>query len=89
MGASTQRARRQASLRRKNEISGFIEPHGALHHDKHMAMLMKINADLNWMPDEDFESGILKTVVWYLENKDWWQRVVDGSYQLERIGTAS
>jgi dTDP-glucose 4,6-dehydratase len=48
----------------------------------------KINADLNWTPDESFESGIRKTVLWYLENKVWWQRVVDGSYQLERIGIA-
>ena len=47
----------------------------------------KINADLNWGPDEDFESGIRKTVIWYLENREWWQRVVDGSYRLERIGT--
>ena len=47
MGASTQRARRQASLRRKNGIPGLIELHGALHHDKHIAMLMKINADLD------------------------------------------
>jgi dTDP-glucose 4,6-dehydratase len=39
------------------------------------------------VPDEDFESGIRKTVLWYLENQEWWQRVVDGSYQLERIGT--
>ena len=49
----------------------------------------KINADLDWTPDEDFESGIRKTVVWYLQNKEWWQRVVDGSYRLERIGTAT
>ena len=47
----------------------------------------KVNADLGWTPDEDFESGIRKTVVWYLQNKRWWQRVVDGSYRLERIGT--
>ena len=57
-------------------------------HDERYAIdASKINADLDWAPDEDFESGIRKTVVWYLENKDWWQRVVDGSYQLERIGT--
>ncbi len=48
----------------------------------------KINAELDWTPDEDFESGIRKTVNWYLENREWWQRVVDGSYRLERLGTA-
>jgi len=47
----------------------------------------KINADLCWTPDEDFESGIRKTVTWYLDNREWWQRVVDGSYRLERLGT--
>jgi len=47
----------------------------------------KINADLSWAPDEDFQSGIRKTVHWYLENRGWWQRVVDGSYRLERLGT--
>ena len=58
-------------------------------HDERYAIdASKINADLNWTPDEDFESGIRKTVLWYLENRDWWQRVVDGSYRLERIGVA-
>jgi dTDP-glucose 4,6-dehydratase len=58
-------------------------------HDERYAIdASKINADLDWVPDENFESGIRKTVVWYLENREWWQRVVDGSYRLERIGTA-
>jgi len=56
-------------------------------HDERYAIdANKINADLGWVPDEDFESGIRKTVMWYLENSAWWQRVIDGSYQLERIG---
>ena len=46
----------------------------------------KIQRDLGWTPQETFESGIRKTVQWYLDNKDWWQRVLDGSYQLERLG---
>ena len=46
----------------------------------------KIQRDLGWTPQETFESGIRKTVHWYLDNKDWWQRVLDGSYQLERLG---
>jgi dTDP-glucose 4,6-dehydratase len=58
-------------------------------HDERYAIdAGKINAELGWVPDEDFESGIRKTVAWYLENPEWWQRVVDGSYRLERIGTA-
>ncbi|WP_105213419.1 dTDP-glucose 4,6-dehydratase [Pseudoalteromonas sp. T1lg22] len=46
----------------------------------------KIERELGWTPDESFESGIRKTVQWYLENEGWWQRVLDGSYNLERIG---
>jgi dTDP-glucose 4,6-dehydratase len=46
----------------------------------------KIAKDLNWKPIETFESGIKKTVQWYLDNQDWCQHVQDGSYQGERIG---
>ena len=46
----------------------------------------KIDRELGWVPEESFESGIRKTVEWYLENKNWWQAVLDGSYKLERIG---
>tara|TARA_B100000787_G_scaffold169144_1_gene159523 strand:- start:919 stop:2091 length:1173 start_codon:yes stop_codon:yes gene_type:complete len=46
----------------------------------------KIAKDLNWKPIETFESGIRKTVQWYLDNQDWCQHVQDGSYQRERIG---
>jgi dTDP-glucose 4,6-dehydratase len=49
----------------------------------------KINADLGWSPAENFASGIRKTVEWYLANPQWWQRVIDGSYRLERIGTGA
>ena len=46
----------------------------------------KISNKLNWQPQETFETGIKKTVQWYLNNKTWWQRVQDGSYQGERLG---
>jgi dTDP-glucose 4,6-dehydratase len=46
----------------------------------------KIEKDLGWTPIETFESGIRKTVTWYLENKTWWNRVLDGSYSRERLG---
>ena len=48
----------------------------------------KIKDDLGWVPQETFESGIRKTVEWYLTNQDWWQRVMDGSYAGERLGLA-
>ncbi|HHP1367420.1 dTDP-glucose 4,6-dehydratase [Klebsiella pneumoniae] len=46
----------------------------------------KIQHDLGWVPQETFESGIEKTVHWYLNNQTWWQRVLDGSYAGERLG---
>lgn len=46
----------------------------------------KIQRDLGWVPQETFESGIEKTVLWYLNNTTWWQRVLDGSYTGERLG---
>jgi dTDP-glucose 4,6-dehydratase len=48
----------------------------------------KIERELGWKPQETFESGLEKTVHWYLNNRGWWQRVLDGSYRLERIGTS-
>ena len=49
----------------------------------------KIAKDLGWLPEETFESGIEKTIHWYLENTKWCQNVQDGSYQRERLGAAS
>lgn len=46
----------------------------------------KISKELNWQPQETFESGIQKTVEWYLNNLEWCQHVQDGSYQRERLG---
>ena len=46
----------------------------------------KIERELGWLPQETFESGIRKTVLWYLDNVDWCKSVQDGSYQRERLG---
>ena len=46
----------------------------------------KIANELKWMPAETFDSGIRKTVEWYLDNMEWCSRVQDGSYQRERLG---
>lgn len=46
----------------------------------------KIERELGWKPEESFESGIKKTVEWYLDNEDWWSRVLSGEYQLNRLG---
>ncbi|MCD9497723.1 dTDP-glucose 4,6-dehydratase [Photobacterium carnosum] len=49
----------------------------------------KIARELGWKPAETFESGIRKTVEWYLTNQKWWSRVLDGSYSFERLGTTT
>ncbi len=46
----------------------------------------KIERELGWRPQETFESGMRKTVQWYLDNESWWQRVLSGAYKLERMG---
>ena len=48
----------------------------------------KIKKELSWVPEETFESGMKKTVQWYLANRDWWQRIRDGIYKGERLGSA-
>lgn len=56
-------------------------------HDRRYAIdASKIHKELGWVPAETFESGIRKTVSWYLSNSSWWKSVMDGSYRLERIG---
>ncbi|WP_304525797.1 dTDP-glucose 4,6-dehydratase [Halomonas sp. I5-271120] len=49
----------------------------------------KIERELGWHPQETFESGIRKTVKWYLDNFEWCRRVQDGSYQRERLGVTT
>lgn len=46
----------------------------------------KIQLDLGWVPEETFETGLRKTVQWYLDNREWWERVLSGAYRLERLG---
>ncbi|AYA06626.1 MULTISPECIES: dTDP-glucose 4,6-dehydratase [Rahnella] len=56
-------------------------------HDMRYAIdASKIEQELGWKPQETFESGIRKTVEWYLNNENWWRRVQDGSYAGERLG---
>ncbi len=57
-------------------------------HDKRYAIdASKIEATLGWIPVETFETGLAKTVDWFLANETWWQRVRSGAYQGQRLGT--
>lgn len=67
------------------ELIRFVEDRPG--HDLRYAIdASKIEQLLNWRPSESFESGIRKTIVWYLNHLSWCQRVKDGSYQGERLG---
>ena len=56
-------------------------------HDMRYAIdASKIERELGWTPSETFETGIVKTIEWYLESSEWCQRVTDGSYRRERLG---
>ncbi len=58
-------------------------------HDMRYAIdASKIKRDLGWVPRESFETGLRKTVRWYLDNPDWWGRIRAGVYQGERLGTS-
>jgi dTDP-glucose 4,6-dehydratase len=47
----------------------------------------KISRELGWEPREDAVTGLRKTVQWYLENRGWWEAILSGQYQLERLGS--
>lgn len=70
------------------DLITFVEDRAG--HDVRYAIdASKIERELGWTPEETFETGMRKTVLWYLDNKDWWQRVLDGSYRLERLGSVN
>ena len=56
-------------------------------HDQRYAIdASKIERELGWVPEETFDTGLRKTVQWYLDNLEWCKRVQDGSYQGQRLG---
>ena len=75
----------QANGQKYESLIKFVEDRPG--HDLRYAIdAAKIEKELGWTPQETFETGIRKTVAWYLNNLDWCHRVQDGSYQRERLG---
>jgi dTDP-glucose 4,6-dehydratase len=82
-----QRRPREDGKPRESQITYVADRPG---HDRRYAIdASKLRDELGWEPEYTFERGIAETVDWYLVNQDWVNRVLDGSYRLERIGVAS
>ncbi|WP_457978609.1 dTDP-glucose 4,6-dehydratase [Ectopseudomonas composti] len=74
-----------AGISRYEELITYVQDRPG--HDLRYAIdAGKIERELGWVPEETFESGLRKTVQWYLDNLDWCRRVQDGSYQGQRLG---
>ena len=72
-------------LERFEDLITFVKDRPG--HDLRYAIdASKIERELGWVPQETFETGLRKTVQWYLNNLEWCRRVQDGSYQRERLG---
>lgn len=75
----------QSKLKPHRQLIEFVSDRPG--HDKRYAIdAAKIAGQLGWVPSETFESGLRKTVQWYLDNKAWCLHVQDGSYRRERLG---
>ena len=76
-----------ASISRYEDLIIFVQDRPG--HDLRYAIdARKIQHDLDWIPRETFESGLRKTVQWYLDHRSWCQHIEDGSYQRQRLGTS-
>lgn len=74
-----------AGVDRYEDLITFVKDRPG--HDVRYAIdASKIADELGWQPEETFETGLRKTVEWYLNNEQWWQRVLNGDYQLARLG---
>ncbi|AHE98558.1 dTDP-glucose 4,6-dehydratase [Thioalkalivibrio paradoxus] len=78
-------SRHRAGLSSHRELIQFVTDRPG--HDQRYAIdAGKIRSELGWQPLETFESGLHRTLRWYLDNDAWWRRVLSGAYRLERIG---
>jgi len=76
-----------ADGRRRESLITYVKDRPG--HDRRYAIDSgKLQRELGWAPQETFESGIARTVDWYLDNQAWCGRVLDGSYRMERLGGA-
>lgn len=71
----------------REQLISFVQDRPG--HDARYAIdASKIERELGWRPAETFESGLAKTIRWYIDNRPWWERVRSGGYRGERLGMA-
>ncbi|MDT0217930.1 dTDP-glucose 4,6-dehydratase [Alcaligenes sp. AB3] len=74
-----------AGIQRYTDLITYVQDRPG--HDQRYAIdASKIERELGWRPQETFETGLRRTVQWYLENSGWWERILNGQYQLHRLG---
>ncbi|MDZ4821650.1 MAG: dTDP-glucose 4,6-dehydratase [Planctomycetota bacterium] len=79
------RLRPELSHRPTKSLIRFVKDRPG--HDRRYAIdAAKIRTQLGWVPQQDFEAGLEKTIAWYLENDRWIERVRSGGYRGERLG---
>ena len=77
---------RVPAARPRRELIEFVTDRPG--HDRRYAINAgRIRDELGWRPEVDFAGGLARTVDWYLANREWWQRIRDGRYRSERLGT--
>jgi dTDP-glucose 4,6-dehydratase len=77
--------KKPAGVKNYRDLITFVKDRPG--HDVRYAIdASKIERELGWVPEETFETGLRKTVQWYLDNRQWWERVLSGAYRLERLG---
>jgi dTDP-glucose 4,6-dehydratase len=80
--------RKSHGLRQYRDLIRFV-PDRPGHDTRYAIDASKIKSKLGWIPQETFATGLRKTVQWYLDNDTWWQRVLNSTYRLERIGSGT
>jgi dTDP-glucose 4,6-dehydratase len=71
----------------RHRLISFVEDRPG--HDRRYSIdPSKIETELGWHPQESFETGLEKTVLWYLENRSWWRAILNRGYTGKRLGSA-
>ena len=76
------------SLKQYSDLITFVSDRPGLDF-RYSIDTTKIKNELNWGPEESFDTGLLKTIKWYLDNEIWWKKIQNHVYNQERLGIES